>query len=517
MAKVIYSDSLPPSGAVGSHYDESLWLYNALDNCITYEVHEALDRESGGFAYDMTRMMQAPALALMLRGLRIDFHARDQAIHDLEQDGQKYSAFLNRLVSGVFGKTLNHRSPDQLKAFFYQDLGIEPIHRYDKTKRERVVTTNREAMEKLQRNPRSAPFATLILALRDLEKKLSTLRTGIDPDGRLRCSYHVAGTETGRWSSSENAFYRGTNLQNITDKLRRIAIPDPGKKFLQFDLAQAESVIVGAVSGDANYQEACKSGDPHTYVCSLCWPSLPWATANSKKARRAIAEQKYYRDYSYRDLAKRGGHGSNYGGTPPVLQIHLKIERKVAEDFQNRYFRQFPGIRKWQLEVMQRIAATRQITTALGRTRYFTGRPSDSSVIKEAIAYEPQSVIGDYLNYGLYRVWHKLELLEGRVELLAQVHDSILLQFDPAKEDEGKLIEEIQALMAIEIFIRDKPFIIRSDAVSGWNWGKQLTRKDGTVENLHGLAEWNGRDDRTAPTEKSQLDRVVCQLQQPFK
>jgi DNA polymerase-1 len=511
MAKILHSDSMP----VGQHYDESLWIYNALDNCITYEVHEALAPHDGGFAYDMTRMMQAPALALMLRGLRIDFHARDEAIHELEQTAQRYNGFLSRLVGGAFGLTLNHRSPDQLRAFFYTTLGIPPIYRYDKVKRERVITTNREALEKLQRNSRSAPFATLILALRDIEKRLSTLRTGIDPDGRLRCSYHVAGTETGRWSSSENAFYRGTNLQNISDRLRRIAVPDRGKKFLQFDLAQAESVIVGAVSGDEAYQEACASGDPHTYVCTLCWPDKPWP--EDKRGRRAIAEQKYYRDYSYRDLAKRGGHGSNYGGTPPVLQIHLKIERKVAEDFQARYFRKFPGIRKWHLRVTQQIGSTRTLTTALGRKRYFTGRPSDSSVIKEAIAYEPQSVIGDYLNYGLYRVWHKLEHLEGRIELLSQVHDSILLQFDPKVEDEAELIREIQSLMAIEIFINGKAFTIRTDAVSGWNWGKQLTRKDGTVENLYGLAEWTGNDDRTAPAEKSQLDRVVCQLQQSFK
>jgi DNA polymerase I len=513
MAIVLHSNNMP----VGTHYDESLWIYNALDNCITFEVHKALAPQDGGFAYDMTRMMQAPALALMLRGLRIDFHARDEAIHELGKTTERYTNFLTRLVGGAFGQTLNHRSPDQLRAFFYGTLGIPPIHRYDKIKRERVITTNREALEKLQRNPRSAPFATLILALRDTEKRLSTLRTGIDPDGRLRCSYHVAGTETGRWSSSENAFYRGTNLQNISDRLRRIVVPDRGKKFLQFDLAQAESVIVGAVSGDANYQEACNSGDPHTYVCTLCWPDLPWNAANSKKARRAIAEQKYYRDYSYRDLAKRGGHGSNYGGTAPVLQIHLKIERKVAEDFQTRYFAKFPGIRRWHLQVMQKIGSTRTLTTALGRKRYFTGRPTDSSVIKEAIAYEPQSVIGDYLNYGLFRVWHKLEFLEGRIELLAQVHDSILFQFDPTKEDEAALIAEVQALMSVEIFINGKPFTIRSDAVSGWNWGKQLTRKDGTVENVHGLVEWTGSDARQPPQEKSQLDRVVCQLQQSFK
>jgi DNA polymerase-1 len=514
MAKVLYSDELPHGGAAGAHYDESLWLYNALDNCITYEVHEALNAFDGGFAYDMSRMMQAPALAMMLRGLRVDFHSRDESIHDLSLEAERYSNFLSRLTCAVLDRPINHRSPDQLKNFFYSVLRIPPIHRYDKTKRERVVTTNREAMEKLLTYPRARPFAILILALRDVEKKLSTLRTGIDPDGRLRCSYHVTGTETGRWSSSDNVFYRGTNLQNITDKLRRIVVPDPGKKFLQFDLAQAESVVVAYVSGDENYQRACMSGDPHTYVCTMCWPQLAWST--DRKANRAIAEQKYYRDFSYRDLAKRGGHGSNYGGTPPVLQIHLKIERKVAEDFQTRYFKEFPGIRRWHTRVMQTLASTRTLTTALGRKRFFPGRPTDSSVIKEAIAYEPQSVIGDYLNYGLYLVWRELEL-SGRVELLAQVHDSILLQFDPAIEDEAQLIADVQRLLAVEITINDKPVVIKSDAVSGWNWGKRRANKDGSVENHYGLSDWTGSDSRTPPPERSPLDRRVSLINQSFK
>lgn len=511
MAKVLFSDTLPHGGAVGSHYDESLWVYNALDNCITYEVHEALLPQDGGFAYDMSRMMQAPALVMMQRGLRVDLHARDEAINEFEALAARHSHNLNRLVSGAFGIQLNHRSPDQLKKFFYGLLRIPPIQRYDRTKRERVVTTNREALEKLLTYPRSHIFAKLILALRDLEKRISVLRTGIDPDARMRCSYHVVGTETGRWSSSENAFYGGTNLQNITDKLRRIFIPSRGKKFLQFDLKQAESVIVAYISGDKNYIEACKSGDPHTFVCELVWPELPWDQANSKKARREIAERKYYRDYSYRDLAKRGGHGSNYGGTPPVLQIHLKIERAVAETFQSKYFKRFPGIRLWHGKVMQQLASTRQLTTALGRRRFFPGRPSDSSVIKEAIAYEPQSVIGDYLNYGLYRVWHKLDFLEQRLQVVGQVHDSILVEFDPTIEDEAALINEIQSLMAFEIVINGHSVVIHTDAVSGWNWGKQAK------DNPYGLAEWNGRDERNPPAEKSPLDRRFSCLNQSFK
>ena len=52
---------------------------------------------------------------------------------------------------------------------------------------------------------------------------LGVLRTPLDPDGRMRCSYNVSGTENWRWSSSKNVYGRGTNLQNITASMRRMS------------------------------------------------------------------------------------------------------------------------------------------------------------------------------------------------------------------------------------------------------------------------------------------------------
>jgi hypothetical protein len=41
------------------------------------------------------------------------------------------------------------------------------------------------------------------------------VKAPLDPGDRMRCMFNVSGTETFRWSSSKNAFGRGTNLQNI--------------------------------------------------------------------------------------------------------------------------------------------------------------------------------------------------------------------------------------------------------------------------------------------------------------
>jgi hypothetical protein len=45
---------------------------------------------------------------------------------------------------------------------------------------------------------------------------LNVINSPLDPDGRMRCAYGPAGTETHRVNSSKNVFGRGTNFQNLT-------------------------------------------------------------------------------------------------------------------------------------------------------------------------------------------------------------------------------------------------------------------------------------------------------------
>src|SRR6266403_279501 len=112
---------------------------------------------------------------------------------------------------------------------------------------------------------------------------------------RLRRSYNIAGTNTGRFSSSFSEFGTGGNLQNVEESLRSIFISDEGYKFAKFDAKSGESFIVGAIEwnlfDDPRYLEACESGDPHTAVARICWPNLGWT--GSLEQDKSIAEQSY--------------------------------------------------------------------------------------------------------------------------------------------------------------------------------------------------------------------------------
>jgi DNA polymerase-1 len=507
------TSTLTPAGTGNAFLDHQ--IYNGLDNCITLEVHEALQAIPGNeITYDFERAMQAPALEMMLRGLKVDTFARDLAVQHLRKEQNRLNSILADYGGAIWDKPIGpntNAGPSDLKKLFYEVMKLPEQYKIEKGVRK--VTTNREALEKLQVYFHAKPICKAILAHRDRGKQISFLLSAVDSDGRIRTSYNVAGTETGRWSSSENAFGTGTNLQNFPDRLRRIFIADEGRKFAYCDLEQAESWIVGIrawlVTGQDNYIKAIQSGDLHTYVARLVWPELPWN--GDLKKDRDIAERPFYRDYSYRDLAKRGGHGTNYYGTPPTMAKHLKVEPQIMVDFQERYFTTFPEIggawngNTWHKWVARELQLKGCLTTLLGRGRHFFGRLTDDTTLREAIAYEPQSVVGDLLNLAAYRVCRFGR--ERGLHLMAQLHDAVLVDF-PDNGREHEFPPLVSSLMRSELKIGGRSFVIPNDFSSGWNWGKfNDDPKRGSI-NLGGVRKFKGSEDRARPA-TSGLDRVI--------
>jgi DNA polymerase-1 len=524
--KVIETATLRPG--LLSHHD-ALQVYNGLDCALTVEILEEVSgpnsaniKKAAQVVYDFERAMQAPALEMMLRGWRIDVFQRDVEVARLRREKIKLQKILDELVcilwtggSSPLAKSkrkadqipgLNTASPKQMKEFFYVWLKIPEQYNY--AKGQKTVTTNREALENCENYYHARIFVNLILAIRDRSKKISVLTSEVDPDLRMRTSYNVTGTETGRWSASKNVYDGGTNLQNITEDLRRIFISDPGKKLAYIDKSQAESRVLGwlifILFGDSTYLDACESGDLHTIVCKLIWPELKWTGDPAED--KAVAEQKFYLHYSYRDMAKRGGHGTNYYGTARTMAKHLKVREELIARFQAGYFAAFPGIRKYHQWVATQIQTKQYLETPLGMGRHFFGRPGDDTTLREGIAFIPQSVVGQLLNLALWRNWRHMP----HVDRLGQIHDAIVIQYP--EEDEAKIIPQAVELMPTPLYHEGRKFTIPSDVMVGWNWAKQKKdKKTGAIINPDGLISWAGHDARKRqfdPT-SSGLDRLI--------
>ena len=410
---------------------------------MTFEIHDELLKlgNSTPKVYDFERALQAPVLEMMLRGFRIDEYARQKGIALLKSKIEILEKQLDALARAVWDKGLNPRSPTQLLSFFYGTMKLP--EQWISQKGVRKLSMNRETLEKLEIYFHACPIVSTILAIRELSKKLSVLETEVDPDGRMRTSYNIGGTETWRFSSSENAFGTGTNLQNITAELRDIFVADPGYKIVAIDLEQAESREVGWLCGilfnDWSYLDACYSGDLHTLVAQGAWPDLKWP--NDPKLARALAEEPFYRHLSRRDLSKKLGHGSNYYGKPFTMAHHAKITEVVAKQFQENYFSRFPGIPEWHRWTAQQLQISHSITTPFGLTRQFFGRPNDDTTLREAIAFNPQSLTAVRLNLILWRIWKYMP----HIQLLAQLHDAVDFQF-PEHLDEHEVVTEASEL-----------------------------------------------------------------------
>jgi len=473
--------------------NEKQQIYNGLDTALTVEIWQNLQTlfNTPPSIYKFQLSLQGPCLEMMVRGFKIDQYERQKGIKLLHEQQDILQKRLDRMAQVIWDKPLNPRSQKQLLEFFYQSMHLPEI--WTRKKGIAKLSMDREVLEKIELYIHARPIVACILGIRELAKKLDVLEAEVDSDGRIRTSINLGGTETGRLSSSVSSTGSGTNLFNITPELRRMFIADSGWKLCAIDLEQAESREVGRICyeqfNDSSYLDACESGDLHTLTACLIWPNLPWT--GDLKADRKIADQLFYRHFSYRDMSKRGGHGSNYYGTPWTMAKHLKVPPKLMVDFQEKYFEAFPCIPKWHRWVAEQLQTTQQITTMFGRQRSFFARPGDDETLREAIAYDPQSCTGDRLNIGLLKIWQHFR---GRVQLLLQLYDAVYFQYRE-DDDEDTIIKEALRLIELKQIIKNnRIFTVPGEAKVGWNWASIAEN------NPDGLMKYKGSDTRTRTT-----------------
>ena len=213
---------------------------------------------------------------------------------------------------------------------------------------------------------------------------------------------------------------------------------------------------------------------------------------------------------SYRDAAKRLGHGTNFYGTPKTMAMHTKTAVSLIESFQRSYFSAFPLIGSydkdpdainWHNWVRNELLTKGYLTTPFGRRRYFFDRAKSDQTLRGAIAYEPQSMTAHEIDAAMVRVWEELPI----ARCMAQVHDSVLFSIPYVQRD--IIIPQLLELMQIPLtLVGGRKLIVPVEAKCGWNWGDVVYNRDGKpAGNLHGLSEWKGSETRTPPSPKKRL------------
>jgi DNA polymerase len=198
--------------------EEQLWSYNCKDAVVAFESAGVLRHLVKRFALETQWAEQmeinAAACDMMTRGTLIDSKRRRDLSLELADHIAEREEWLSQVIDWWHkpkSKSPWYRSPLQQAEIFYDEFGLKEI-RHPKT---RARTCDDAALELIAlREPLLQPIIEKIQELRSLGVFAKNfVAAPLDPDGRMRCMYGLA--ETFRFTSYENAFGRGTNLQNL--------------------------------------------------------------------------------------------------------------------------------------------------------------------------------------------------------------------------------------------------------------------------------------------------------------
>lgn len=402
------------------HDEDSYWIYNCKDCVITFEVDEAqqrcVDQMGLRSVHDFQQNLFWPVLRTMLKGLRRDESMRGEFAMSLQTEISEREAW----ISDVTGQALNIKSPKQMQEFFYGECGQKPVI----NRKTGSVSCDDEALRKIvEREPMLIPIVRKIQELRSLGVFLSTfVAAPADSDGRIRCAFNIAGTETYRFASKKNAFGNGLNLQNIPKggemdsedeglilpNIRKLFIPDPGKTFFDIDLDSADLRIVAWEADEAEMKAMIREGKKVYVEVMKEYYHNPSMTKNSPQY----------------GMFKSYCHGTHYLGTAKGLAQRLGLLTHESEKLQKWYFSRFPNIKKYQDRIIDQVTKRRMVENIFGYRQYFFDR-IEGTIFNQAAAWIPQSSVGCLINRAYVRI--DAELPE--VDILLQVHDSLAGQF----------------------------------------------------------------------------------------
>ena len=230
------------------------WTYNAKDSAVTYEIafkqiQDMKDLNVHDFYFNHVHPTIDKMIQLQERGLCLDLTNKEA----LDAEYSRLYEECVRKLQFEAGYELNPHSPKQVLEYI-NTSGLAKLKSSNKKNLEQVFARTQ------------APILRHILEARQHKTMLSTfIHAAYDPDLRMRASYNITGTYTGRLSSSSSVDGSGINLQNVTGKARSMYTPDPGCTFLAADLSQAEARVVAYLSEDTNMIKVFNSdGDVHT-------------------------------------------------------------------------------------------------------------------------------------------------------------------------------------------------------------------------------------------------------------
>lgn len=417
------------------YQEDALWEYGGKDALVTFEVAFKLRGELRELGMEtFLSEYQQPFSHLMWKASMIGIKVDVGKVREHRRIAEGKLAEARSELFKIAGKVINVNSPKQVARFVYDDLKLPK--RFSRATG--GVTTDEKALLKLSKLFPHPAIKALLEARKWIKLIGTFLKEFWDADERVRCSWVITGTVTGRLSSRKNIFGTGLNMQNLPSKaypIRDIFVADEGSLLIKADLEQADARVVAYESENEKMMKVFEDGkDIFSEVASWIY----------QKKAEMVGKGTFERE-----KAKRLVHAANYDIGPRAFAFESDVREDEAKWLLSRY-RSLFGIEKWHLSIQQELRKDRTLVTALGRRRTFFDWWGPS-LFREAYAYKPQSTVGDLINQIALEVSKHPELPSSVIVLL-QIHDELVMQ---AKEEDVSLtvsiIKEVARRKIIEI------------------------------------------------------------------
>jgi DNA polymerase-1 len=359
---------------------------------------------------------------------------------------------LAREAFSLAGETFNLDSTKQLQSILYDKLAL-PVTR--KTPGGQPST----AEPVLAELALDYPLPRVILEYRSLTKLKSTyidkLPLQINPrTKRIHTSYQQAVAATGRLSSAD------PNLQNIpvrTSEGRRIRqafVAPPGRTLVAADYSQIELRIMAHLSQDAGLRQAFSGGiDVHRATAAEVFGvPLESVTSDQRRSAKAI------------------NFGLIYGMSAFGLGRQLGLSRGVAQEYIERYFARYPGVRQYMDDVRAGAAKRGYVETVFGRRLYLPEINASNGVRRQAaertaINAPMQGTAADIIKRAMIALDSWLRGADVRATMIMQVHDELIFEVDDDEVDRlaPRIVELMESAASLDV-----PLVV--DVGRGRNW-----------------------------------------------
>ncbi len=391
---------------------------------ILKEKIDSLDERT--LFYDIELPLSEALADMEFIGFKVD---RDELL----RLGDEYDELIKekeRIIFSLAGEEFNINSPKKLSEILFDKLGIKPIK---KTKT--GYSTDAEVLEKLSDKH---PIADQIVEYRTYQKLKSTYIDGlkdlIDETGRIHSYFNQTNTATGRISSQD------PNLQNIPirteagRKIRKAFVSEEGYTLVDSDYSQIELRILAYIANDEKMLHAFKEGfDIHRKTASEVF-NIPFDEVDSE----------------HRSRAKAVNFGIVYGISDYSLSQDLKISRKEAKEYIDKYFEKFSGVHKYMSDVVEKAKEDGYVKTLFNRRRNIPELQNSNFNIRAfgervALNMPIQGTSADIIKIAIVKIFNKFrdDCLDAHI--IVTVHDEIVVEVK--KEELDKVRNIIRTLM----------------------------------------------------------------------